>query len=182
MRVSSDSDRQTTNLQKDALLLAGVDNKYLFEDRISGATDNRPGLKKALKRMKKGDCLVVWKLDRLGRSLPHLLKIITGLKDKGISFKSLTEQMDTTTPHGEFLFNIFGSLAQYERGLTRERVLAGLEAAARRGNFPGRPRALNETQLADVKARLANGESKPSIQRSLNLRPSTFYHIINNYI
>ena len=171
---------QNLHLQEDALKEAGCEE--IYTDIASGSKSQRPGLDKALEFIRAGDTLVVWKLDRLGRSLPHLLKIITGLKDKGISFKSLTEQMDTTTPHGEFLFNIFGSLAQYERGLTRERVLAGLEAAARRGNFPGRPRALNETQLADVKARLANGESKPSIQRSLNLRPSTFYHIINNYI
>lgn len=182
MRVSSDTDRQTTNLQKDALILAGVDEKHLFEDRLSGAKDNRPGLKKALKRLHKGDCLVVWKLDRLGRSLPHLLKIITGLKDRGVSFRSLTEQMDTTTPHGGFLFNIFGSLAQYERELTRERIMAGLEAAKRRGKFPGRPRLMNEIQLTNIKERLAKGETKPSIQRSLNISTSTFYYIIKNYI
>jgi len=116
MRVSSESDRQTTDLQRDALLAAGVDERHLFEDKASGAPDDRPGLAKALEFVRAGDCLVVWKLDRLGRSLSHLLTIVTGLKEKGVAFRSLTEQMDTTTPHGELLFQLFGALAQYERG------------------------------------------------------------------
>ena len=117
MRVSSESDRQTTDLQRDALLAAGVDERHLFEDKASGARDDRPGLAKALEFVRAGDCLVVWKLDRLGRSLSHLLTIVTGLKEKGVAFRSLTEQMDTTTPHGELLFQLFGALAQYEPGL-----------------------------------------------------------------
>jgi DNA invertase Pin-like site-specific DNA recombinase len=139
MRVSSDTDRQTTDLQRDALLAAGVDERHLFSDRASGAKDGRPGLAEALGFARLGDCLVVWKLDRLGRSLPHLLKIVTGLRDNGIGFRSLTEQMDTTTPHGELLFHIFGALAQYERALTQERVRAGLAAAKRRGRQGGPP-------------------------------------------
>jgi len=95
MRVSSESDRQTTNLQRDALLAAGVDERHLFEDKASGARDDRPGLAKALEFVRADDCLVVWKLDRLGRSLSHLLKIVTSLKEKGVAFRSLTEQMDT---------------------------------------------------------------------------------------
>ena len=113
MRVSSESDRQTTDLQRDALLMAGVDERHLFEDKASGARDDRPGLAKALEFVRAGDCLVVWKLDRLGRSLSHLLTIVTSLKEKGVAFRSLTEQMDTTTPHGELLFQLFGALAQY---------------------------------------------------------------------
>lgn len=108
MRVSSENDRQNTNLQKDALVQAGVDTRHIFEDKASGAKDKRPGLEKALKFLHKGDCLVVWKLDRLGRSLPHLLDIITNLHKQGIAFRSLTEAMDTTTPHGELLFNLWG--------------------------------------------------------------------------
>ena len=100
MRVSSDSDRQTTDLQRDALLAAGVDERHLFEDRASGALPDRSGLAAALDYVKAGDCLVVWKLDRLGRSLPHLLEIVTGLEARQVAFRSLTEQMDTTTPHG----------------------------------------------------------------------------------
>ena len=104
MRVSTDGDRQVLDLQRDALLAAGVDERQLFEDRASGSRDDRTGLAKALAFLKPGDCLVVWKLDRLGRSLSHLLSTVNELKGRGIGFRSLTEQMDTTTPQGEFLF------------------------------------------------------------------------------
>ena len=139
MRVSSESDRQTTHLQRDALLETGVDARHLFEDRASGAKDDRPGLAKALEFVCPGDVLVVWKLDRLGRSLSHLLAIVNALKDKQVAFRSLTEGMDTTTPSGELLFHVFGAHAQYERSLIQERVVAGLAAAKRRGRVGGRP-------------------------------------------
>ena len=126
MRVSSDSDRQSTNLQRDALLAVGVDARHLFEDHASGAKDDRAGLARALEFVRPGDVLVVWKLDRLGRSLSHLLALVTSLKDKRVAFRSLTENLDTTTPSGEFLFQVFGALAQYERALIQERVVAGL--------------------------------------------------------
>ena len=105
----------------------------------AAAAATAPGLAKALAFIRPGDCLVVWKLDRLGRSLPHLLTTVTDLKERGIAFRSLTEQMDTTTPQGEFLFHIFGALAQFERSLIQERVQAGLAAARRRGRRGGRP-------------------------------------------
>src|ERR1039457_857418 len=105
MRVSSESDRQTTNLQRDALLAAGVDSRHLFEDHASGAKDDRPGLTQVMEFVHAGDVLIVWKLDRLGRSLAHLLSIVTSLKDKQVAFRSLTEGMDTTTPSGELLFH-----------------------------------------------------------------------------
>ena len=124
MRVSSSDDRQTVDLQRDALTAVGVDSRHLHQDKASGARDDRPGLKACLDDLRQGDVLVVWKLDRLGRSLPHLLAIVTDLKQRGVAFRSLTEQMDTTTPHGELLFGIFGALAQYERALTQERVVA----------------------------------------------------------
>lgn len=127
MPVSSDLDCQTTDFQRDALLAAGVDERHLFEDKASGARDDRPSLANALEFVVTGDCLVVWKLDRLGRSLSHLLTIVTGLREKGIGFRSLTEQMDTTTPHGELLFHLFGTLAQYERVLIQERVEASIK-------------------------------------------------------
>ena len=101
MRVSSESDHQNTDLQRDALPAAGVDVRHLYEDRASGAKDDRPGLAQALEFVRPGDVLVVWKLDRLGRSLPHLLAIVTDLKTRGIAFRPLIEQMDTTTPYGE---------------------------------------------------------------------------------
>ncbi|WP_442920608.1 recombinase family protein [Massilia sp. S19_KUP03_FR1] len=101
MRVSSESDRQNTNLQRDALLATGIDARHLYEDRESGAKDDRPGLVQALEFVRRGDVLVVWKLDRLGRSLAHLLTIVNTLKDRQLAFRSLTEGMDTTTPSGE---------------------------------------------------------------------------------
>src|SRR2546426_9794369 len=112
MRVSSDNDRQTTDLQRDALLEAGVDPRQLFADKASGARADRPGLQQALAYVQPGDCLIVWKLDRLGRSLPHLLQIVTTLHARGVAFRSLTEQMDTTTPQGAFLFSVFGALGR----------------------------------------------------------------------
>ena len=133
MRVSSGSDRQSTDLQRDALLAAGVDSRHLFEDHASGAKDDRTGLAKALAFVHPGDVLVVWKLDRLGRSLSHLLAIVNKLKDMQVAFRSLTEGMDTTTASGELLFHVFGALAQYERAMIQERVVAGLNAAKRRG-------------------------------------------------
>ena len=173
MRVSSDSDRQNTDLQRDALLAAGVDARHLFEDKASGARDDRPGLRACLEYLRSGDTLVVWKLDRLGRSLSHLLEIIAGLREQGVGFRSLTEQMDTTTPHGELLFHLFGALAQYERALTRERVQAGLEAARRRGRRGGRPRALDAEKLGAVLTALDAGTSKASVCRSFGIPRST---------
>jgi len=160
MRVSSDNDRQTTALQRDALIAAGVDARHLFEDKASGGRDDRPGLKSCLDFLKAGDTLVVWKLDRLGRSLAHLLNIVAGLRDSGVAFRSLTEGMDTSKPHGELLFHIFGALAQYERALTRERVQAGLAAARRRGRRGGRPTAIEPEKLDAVIAALEGGTSK----------------------
>jgi len=126
MRVSTDGDRQVLDLQRDALIAAGVDERHLSGDRFSGSRTDRAGLAKALAFARSGDCLVVWKLDRLGRSLPRLLTTVTCLKERGIAFRSPTEQMATTTPQGELLFHVFGALAQFERSLTQERVRAGL--------------------------------------------------------
>lgn len=173
MRVSSDGDRQTTALQRDALTIAGVDPRHLFEDKASGARDDRPGLKQCLSFLKSGDTLVVWKLDRLGRSLPHLLDIITGLRDGGIAFRSLTEGMDTHTPHGELLFHLFGALAQYERALTRERVQAGLAAARRRGRRGGRPATVQPEKLEAVMVALNAGASKAAVCRTFGIARST---------
>ena len=173
MRVSSETDRQTPALQRDALLAAGVDERHLFEDRASGARDDRPGLAACLAHLRPGDTLVVWKLDRLGRSLPHLLEIVTGLRNRSIAFQSLTEGMDTATPHGELLFHIFGALAQYERALTQERVRAGLEAARRRGRRGGRPVAIPLEKMEAVIAALNGGASKAGVCRSFGIPRST---------
>ena len=173
MRVSTTDDRQTVDLQRDALVATGVDHRHLHTDKASGARDDRPGLKACLEYLKAGDMLVVWKLDRLGRSLPHLLGIVTDLKARGVAFRSLTEQMDTTTPHGELLFSIFGALAQYERALTRERVIAGLAAAKRRGRQGGRPPTIDPEQIEQIRAALDSGASKASVCRSFKVARST---------
>ena len=173
MRVSTDADRQVFDLQRDALLAAGVDGRHLFEDRVSGSRDTRDGLSKALAFLQAGDCLVVWKLDRLGRSLPHLLATVNELKTRGVGFMSLTERMDTTTPQGEFLFHIFGALAQFERALTIERVQAGLEAARRRGRRGGRPVVIDPEKLAAVTAALNSGSTKAAVCRTFGLKRST---------
>jgi DNA invertase Pin-like site-specific DNA recombinase len=173
MRVSSESDRQTTDLQRDALLAVGVDPRHLFEDHVSGAKTQRPGLAKALEFVQAGDVLVVWKLDRLGRSLPHLLSIVNELKDKQVAFRSLTEGMDTTTASGEFLFQVFGALAQYERALTQERVVAGLAAAKKRGRVGGRPQAIVGEKLEAITVALNNGMSKAAVCRNFGVKRTT---------
>ncbi|MEX3557236.1 MAG: recombinase family protein [Burkholderia sp.] len=173
MRVSSDSDRQSTDLQRDALLAAGVDARHLFEDRISGTKDDRVGLARALAFVRPGDVLVVWKLDRLGRSLSHLLAIVTSLKGKQVAFRSLTEGMDTTTASGELLFHVFGALAQFERALIQERVVAGLAAARRRGRIGGRPQAITGEKLDAIIAALDDGMSKAAVCRNFEVKRTT---------
>lgn len=173
MRVSSDSDRQSTDLQRDALLAAGVDSRHLFEDRASGAKDDRAGLAPALEFLHPGDVLVVWKLDRLGRSLSHLFGIVTSLKDKQVAFRSLTDNLDTTTPSCEFLFQVFGAFAQYERALIQERVVAGLAAARKRGRIGGRPHAITGEKLDAIVAALDGGMSKAGVCRNFGVKRTT---------
>jgi DNA invertase Pin-like site-specific DNA recombinase len=172
MRVSTDSDRQVLDLQRDALLSAGVDERHLFEDRVSGSRGDRVGLAQALAFLRPGDCLVVWKLDRLGRSLPHLLTTVTDLNTRGIAFRSLTEQMDTTTPQGEFLFHVFGALAQFERSLIQERVQAGLAAArhhrcreARGGDHGPRQRRHQGRGLSHLRRQAQHADRLPGPDR-----------------
>src|SRR3712207_6335019 len=135
-RISTDD--QTLDLQRDALAKAGCDQ--LFTDTMSGATADRPGLAEALAYTRPGDTLVVWRLDRLGRSLRHLIETVTDLEQRGVGFKSLTEAIDTTSPGGKLIFHIFGALAEFERDLIRERTRAGLVAARTRGRTGGRPK------------------------------------------
>lgn len=161
------------------MLAVGVDSRHLFEDHASGAKDDRPGLAKALEFVQPGDVLVVWKLDRLGRSLSHLLTIVTSLKDKKVAFRSLTEGMDTTTPSGELLFHVFGALAQYERALTQERVLAGLEAARRRGRIGGRPLAITGEKLDAILSALQSGMSKAAVCRNFGVKRTTLFETLN---
>jgi DNA invertase Pin-like site-specific DNA recombinase len=172
VRIST-TDKQSTDLQRDALTAAGVDPRHIFEDKASGAKDDRPGLKAALDFLALGDVLVVWKLDRLGRSLSHLIEVVDSLKEKHVAFKSLTEALDTTTPSGELLFHVFGALAQFERALISERVTAGLEAARCRGRVGGRPRVISSETLEAILGALDSGASKAAICRTFGVKRST---------
>jgi DNA invertase Pin-like site-specific DNA recombinase len=135
-RVSTQD--QTLNLQMDALETIGCTK--IFTDTISGSATQRSGLDEVLEYVREGDTLVVWKLDRLGRSLKHLIETITNLNNRNIGFKSITENIDTTTSGGKLIFHIFGALAEFERDIIRERTNAGLQAARARGRIGGRPK------------------------------------------
>lgn len=146
---------QNLELQRDALSNAGCEP--IFEDRASGAKAERPGLADALGFVRRGDALVVWKLDRLGRSMAHLIDTVRKLEANSVGFRSLTEGVDTTTPGGTLVFHIFGALAQFERDLIRERTRAGLKAADARGRKGGRRPVVTPDKLARAKAHLAAG-------------------------
>lgn len=154
-RVSTEE--QNLDLQRQALEAAGCEK--IFEDHgVSGAATERPGLAAALAASGNGDMLVVWKLDRLGRSLPHLIDVITGLRDAGIGFRSLQEQIDTTSAGGRFYLHILAALAEFERELIAERTKAGMASARRRGIHIGRPRKLTTQQIAHARELIASGE------------------------
>ena len=142
-RVSTSD--QKLDLQLDALRAAGCDR--LFTDVISGAKTARPGLEQTLAACQQGDTLVVWKLDRLGRSLPHLVQTVHGLGERGVGFQSLQENIDTTSSSGRLVFNLFATLAEFERDVIRERTRAGLTAARARGRKGGRPKGVNQAKL-----------------------------------
>ena len=178
MRISTSETRQSTDLQRDALMAAGVDPRNLHSDVASGAKVDRPGLKACLAYLTAGDVLIVWKLDRLGRSLPHLVALLEDLRGRGVRFRSLTEGMDTTTPSGELLFNMVASLAQFERALIRERVNAGLEAARRRGRVGGRPRVIRDERMELIAAALAAGRSKAEVARAFGVSRATLHREI----
>ncbi|RZN52418.1 recombinase family protein [Escherichia sp. E13S3] len=143
-RVSTDD--QNLNLQRDALQVAGCEK--IFEDQISGAKAERPGLQDVLAFARPGDTLVIWRLDRLSRSLKDLIEMVKLLESKNIGLKSLQESIDTTSSSGMLIFHLFGALAEFERNLTRERTQAGLQAARARGRKGGRPKVLNKDKQA----------------------------------
>jgi DNA invertase Pin-like site-specific DNA recombinase len=130
---------QNLDLQRDALKKAGCHEKNIFTDKMTGTKAERKGLEQAMTHLREGDTFVVWRLDRLGRSLKHLIETVTKLQEQHIAFKSITENIDTATATGQLVFHIFGALAEFERNLIRERTLAGLEAARARGRLGGRP-------------------------------------------
>src|SRR5947209_655941 len=169
---------QTLALQEDALAAAGCTD--LYRDVASGARTERPGLAQALDPLRAGDTLVVWRLDRLGRSLRHLIDTLTDLDQRGVGFKGLTESIDTTTPGGKLIFHVFGALAEFERDLIRERTNAGLAAARARGRTGGRPKAFgNPKKLAMAKTLYADKQrSIPEICQTLGVSRSTLYRYL----
>jgi DNA invertase Pin-like site-specific DNA recombinase len=168
---------QTLDLQKDALEKAGCNR--IFTDTASGAKAERTGLDEALNYVRAGDTLVVWRLDRLGRSLPHLIETITSLNNRGIGFKSITEAIDTTTSGGKLIFHIFGALAEFERDIIRERTQAGLTAARARGRLGGRPKVLTDKKALHVKALYDNkNNTVDEICRTLNISRATLYRYV----
>lgn len=173
-RVSTDD--QTLALQLDALKLGRCSR--IFKERASGASRSRPGLDSCLRSLRAGDVLVVWRLDRLGRSLSHLLELIDQLHDRGVGFRSLTESIDTTSAGGKLVFSIFGALAEYERAMIRERVSAGMAAAKRRGIALGRRRALTPTALEQARKLVDAGEPVSHVARSLRCGISTLYRAL----
>src|SRR5215213_9316371 len=162
---------QTLALQQDALKTAGCDR--IFTDTASGSRPDRPGLTEALGYVRTGDTLVVWRLDRLGRSLAHLIQIVTQLQERGAHFRSLQEQLDTATSGGKLVFHFFGALAEFERDLIRERTMAGLAAARARGRRGGRPGLSREKvrQLRTLAAERTN--SVRGICRTLGISRAT---------
>ena len=149
-RVSTDD--QNLDLQKDALQKSGCE--ILYEEKASGKSAERPELEQCLKALRQGDTLVVWRLDRLGRSLQDLVKIVASLKERGIGFESLTEQIETASAAGNLIFHVFAALSEFERNLIRERTYAGLKAARARGRKGGRKPKLDARQIKEIKALL----------------------------
>jgi DNA invertase Pin-like site-specific DNA recombinase len=171
-RVSTQD--QNPELQLDALTQAGCEK--IFTEKVSGAQRDRPHLTAALAFMRSGDTLVVWKLDRLARSIHQLIETVELLEQQQIGFRSLTEAIDTTTPSGKLVFHIFAALAEFERSLIQERARAGLAAARARGRIGGRPPALSADDLAAAKALLRDPNiTVEQVAERLGVSPSTLY-------
>ena len=171
-RVSTQD--QKPELQLDALKAAGCEK--VFVEKASGAQRERPELKAALDYMRDGDTLVVWKLDRLARSMKQLIETVEGLEEVGVGFRSLTEAIDTTTAGGKLVFHVFGALAEFERSIIRERTRAGLDAARARGRKGGRPPKLKEADLKAARAMLADKSiTVEEVAKHLRVSPATLY-------
>lgn len=183
IRVSKNDGSQNLDLQQDALIKAGVGEEYIYKDLASGRKDFRPGLEACLKALQPGNTLVVWKLDRLGRDLKHLVNLIDSLRKRDIGFKVLTghgAQIDTTTANGRLVFGIFASLAEFERELIVERTQAGLTAARARGRNGGRPRKMDKHTLTMAMAAMSNSKSVASdVAKRLGITTTTLYMYVN---
>jgi DNA invertase Pin-like site-specific DNA recombinase len=174
-RVSTQE--QDLALQLDALTKEGCDR--IFQEKASGAQRERPELKAALSYMRKGDTLVVWKIDRLARSMKQLIETIESFQDQGIGLKSLQDPIDTSSPSGKLVFHIFAALAEFERGVIRERTTAGLRAARERGRVGGRPPSLSAKDLQAARAMLRDSDiTVAAVAKRLNVASSTLYRHI----
>lgn len=182
-RVSKSDGSQTTDLQSDALLTAGVKQEYIYQDHASGKRDDRPGLQNCLKALREGDTLIVWKLDRLGRDLRHLINIVHDLTSRNIGLKVLTGHgaaIDTTTPAGKLVFGIFAALAEFEREMIKERTIAGMQAARARGRKGGRPYKMTAAKLRLAMAAMGNAETKiGSLCEELGITKQTLYRHVS---
>lgn len=168
---------QSLDLQVDALKAAGCEK--IFQDVASGAKDERKGLTDAIEFARAGDVLTVWKLDRLGRSLKHLIETVNQLHKKGVGFASVQEKIDTTTPGGKLIFHVFGALAEFERELIRERTNAGLASARARGRLGGRPKAITARQIQMAKTMLADPKiTIKEVCETLDVSKSTLYRYL----
>ena len=183
MRVSKADGSQTTDLQRDALLGAGVEAEALYEDKASGAKDDRPQLAACLKALRSGDTLMVWKLDRLGRNLRHLVNVVHDLTDRGIGLKVLTGQgaaIDTTTASGKLVFGIFAALAEFERELISERTTAGLASARARGRKGGRPYKMTPAKVRLAAASMGQpGTNVGELCQELGITRQTLYRHVS---
>lgn len=167
---------QCLDLQLDALRRAGVGDGFLYEDKASGKSSDRPALASCLKALRSGDTLVVWRLDRLGRSLPDLVRVVGELEARGVGFESLTEKIDTTSAAGKLIFHVFAALAEFERNLIQERTHAGLAAARARGRSGGRKPKLDAKQIRHIKALLRDpNTSVAELARDYGVSRTTIY-------
>ena len=182
-RVSKADGSQSLDLQRDALITVGVDPHNVYDDFASGVRDDRPGLENCLRALRKGDVLVVWKLDRLGRNLTHLVNTVQNLAARGVGLRVLTgqgAQIDTTTAAGRLVFGIFAALAEFEGELIRERTVAGLKAARARGRKGGRKFALSKAQVRLAQAAMANRDTSVSeLCAELGIKPVTLYRYVD---
>ena len=183
MRVSKADGSQVVDLQRDALLAAGVTSSRLYQDQASGKKDDRPGLDACLKSLREGDTLIVWKLDRLGRNLRHLVNTIHDLMERKVGFRVLSGQganIDTTTPGGRLVFGIFAALAEFERELIRERTIAGLSSARARGRHGGRPYTMTLAKLRLAQAAMAKRDTKVGeLCAELGVTRQTLYRFVD---
>ena len=183
MRVSKADGSQSTQLQRDALIAAGVNPEHLYEDLASGRRDDRPGLTGCLKALREGDTLLVWKLDRLGRDLRHLVNTVHDLTARNVGLKVLTGHgaaVDTTTAAGKLVFGIFAALAEFERELMSERTLAGLASARARGRQGGRPFKMTAAKLRLAMASMGQRETKVSdLCAELGITRQTLYRHVS---